>query len=408
MTDTAAYANAARGVVSGPAAEAALERFEAIGLPTNKLEDWRYTDLRPLRKGVFKAPGNSPPEAAITLPEPITDWPQLVLLNGRPMSDMSDDLAATGLTVDQSEARAGTPVDGIEALNEALSGQNLAITVAAGAETAKLELTMIFNGASDQAIHVRNWIRVAQGAHLDICLRIISAGQPGWINLVNQFKAEMDSRVRMFFDIAPVTAGFVTLTELIEVEERAHCEHHSLKRGVGSLRHSVRGTLVGSESRFTINGAALAASQQNLATVIEVVHKATNATSQQFFRNVAAGKGTASFQGRIEVREGAAGTDAHQSNKNLLLHRTAKANAKPELLIDTDEVQCSHGTSTGELDPAAIFYMGQRGIPEFEARALLTGAFLADIFERIPNQAFEGFCHNQADPWLADQIGSGS
>lgn len=405
MTDVAAYLDEARKIAAGTGAVAALKQLEAMGLPTNKLEDWRYTDLRPLRKEPFRALADGGAEAEIAVPESLSSWPRLVLLNGRCLRDASDDLSGTGIDMTQTAPAVDLASDGIEALNFALAGEPFQLNVDAGAETKGLELTLVFDGAPDRAVHTRIQLRLASGTSLDLWVRVVGSGPLGWINLVEKIELEKDSRLRIFMDIDPQSSDFVTIAESIRLAAGARCEHHSIKRSAGSLRHMIRANLAGPRANLMINGAALAGHNQTLATVIEVTHSARDASSQQFFRNVAAKKGSASFQGRIVVCEKADGTDAHQSNKNLLIHPTAKANAKPELLIDADDVQCSHGTSTGQLDEAAIFYLGQRGIPELQARAFLTTAFLADIFERIPDQDFADFCRSQSDPWLANHQG---
>lgn len=405
MTDVATYLNEAREIAAGAGAKAAVRQLEAEGLPTNKLEDWRYTDLRPLRKEPFRALTDEGAAVGITVMESLSSWPRLVLLNGRCLTDACDDLSGTGIGITPAAAAFDPACDGIEALNFALADKPLQLTVDAGAETKGLELTLIFDGPSDRAVHTRILLRVASGASLDMWVSLAGSGPLGWINLVEKIELEKDSRLRIFMDIDAQSSDFVTIADSIRLAAGARCEHHSIKRGAGSLRHMIRADLAGPRANLVINGAALAGHDQTMATVTEVTHSAGDASSQQFFRNVAAKKGSASFQGRIVVCEKADGTAAQQSNKNLLLHPTAKANAKPELLIDASDVQCSHGTSTGQLDEAAIFYLGQRGIPELQARAILTTAFLADIFERMPDQDFADFCRRQSDPWLADHQG---
>ena len=406
MTDVETYLNEARKSAAGTGSGSALRQLEAHGLPTNKLEDWRYTDLRPFRTKRFKNRFGPLDKTGTALPEPLSSWPKLVLINGHWQPEMSGDLSGTGIEIGSVKSVSCNAHDGIEALNAAFAGPPLQITVNSGPETTGLELMLVFNGAPDQAIHVRNLVRITGGASLDLWIRIVASGPSGWINLANQIEVEADSRVRIFADIEPLGTDFVTISDAIRLASGTRCEYYSISRRAASLRHMIRAELAGPGAGLTINGAALAGRNQTLATVTEVTHSARDASSRQYFRNVAAEKGAASFQGRVVVCEGADGTDAHQSNKNLLIHPSAKARAKPELLIDADDVQCSHGTSTGQLDEAAIFYLRQRGIPLLQARALLTTAFLADIFERMPDQRFGEFCRGLSDPWLAEHLGS--
>ena len=135
MTDVATYLNEARKIAAGAGAKAALKQLEAMGLPTNKLDDWRYTDLRPLRKELFRALADGGAEAEIAVPESLSSWPRLVLLNGRCLRDTSDDLSGTGINIAQTAPAVDSASDGIEALNFALAGEPFQLTVDAGAET---------------------------------------------------------------------------------------------------------------------------------------------------------------------------------------------------------------------------------------------------------------------------------
>ena len=135
---------------------AALKQLEAMGLPTNKLEDWRYTDLRPLRKEPFRALADGDAEAGIVVPESLSSWPRLVLLNGRYLRDSSDDLSGTGIDIIQAAPVVDSASDGIEALNFALAGEPFQLTVGAKAESKGLELTLVFDGPPDRAAHTRS------------------------------------------------------------------------------------------------------------------------------------------------------------------------------------------------------------------------------------------------------------
>ena len=112
-----------------------------------------------------------------------------------------------------------------------------------------------------------------------------------------------------------------------------------------------------------------------------VRHLEPNATSRQIVRSVLNGKATGTYLGRIEVARDAQKTDAEQSVKAMLLDRGATANAKPELEIFADDVKCAHGATVGELDANQLFYLGSRGLPPVEARALLLGGFVMGLWD---------------------------
>tara|TARA_Y100000814_G_scaffold188441_1_gene138045 strand:+ start:43 stop:489 length:447 start_codon:yes stop_codon:yes gene_type:complete len=112
-------------------------------------------------------------------------------------------------------------------------------------------------------------------------------------------------------------------------------------------------------------------------------HAAPNATSNLLFKNALMGESKTIFSGLIKVGETAQQTDAYQTNRNLLLNRSAEANSLPGLEIEANDVKCSHGATTSEIDEEAIFYMLARGIPKQVAQELLVYGFFEEVLNRI-------------------------
>ncbi|MCM1310585.1 MAG: SufD family Fe-S cluster assembly protein [Bacteroides sp.] len=128
-----------------------------------------------------------------------------------------------------------------------------------------------------------------------------------------------------------------------------------------------------------VNGMVVADGEQRAAYATRIMHHAENTSSNQLFKYVADGQSHCDFDGRIVVDEAARFTDAHQTNRNLLASPGATMHAEPTLEIYCDEVKCSHGAATGQLDERALFYMRQRGIPLEQARRMLMEAFVGDV-----------------------------
>lgn len=137
----------------------------------------------------------------------------------------------------------------------------------------------------------------------------------------------------------------------------------------------------GAEAR--INGMVIAAGTQSPGFHTNIVHKGEHTSSNQTFKYVADGKSQCTFDGLIKVMESARFTEAYQTNHNLLASTEARMHAEPALEIYCDDVKCSHGATTGQLDSSALFYMRSRGIPEDEARQMLMEAFLADVISSV-------------------------
>jgi Fe-S cluster assembly protein SufD len=127
--------------------------------------------------------------------------------------------------------------------------------------------------------------------------------------------------------------------------------------------------------------------RQHIDTQLAIRHQALNTASDSVWRGVADQRGRGVFRGAILVAPGADGSDASLSNKNLLLSGQAEIDTKPELEIYADEVKAAHGATVGQLDERALFYLRSRGIPQAEARALLTAAFCRAVLDDLPNAA---------------------
>ena len=140
-------------------------------------------------------------------------------------------------------------------------------------------------------------------------------------------------------------------------------------------RHEVRVRLEGEGAHTTINGLYLPGGDRHHDNPVLIEHAAPRCTSRQLYKGIATDRGHGVFNGRIVVLPGAPGTDASQTNKNLLLSDHAEIDTRPRLEILTDDVKCTHGAAVGALDPDAIFYLRSRGVPLEQAKAMLTAAF---------------------------------
>jgi Fe-S cluster assembly protein SufD len=148
-----------------------------------------------------------------------------------------------------------------------------------------------------------------------------------------------------------------------------------LELGGGLSRHELNVRLEGDGARLSANGVLLASGRRHLDTRLGIEHLARDTRCDLLWRGLAAGRGRSVFHGGIVIHPGADGSDAVLSNKNLLLDEGAEIDAQPVLEIHADEVKAAHGATVGQLDPTAMFYLRSRGLPEGDARRLLTAAF---------------------------------
>ena len=156
----------------------------------------------------------------------------------------------------------------------------------------------------------------------------------------------------------------------------------TLARGV--TRNNYYISLAEEEADLKVSGFALSKDKGHADNFSYIEHAVPHCTSDELFKYILLGDSRGVFTGRILVAQDAQKTQAYQNNRNLLLSPTARMQSKPQLEIYADDVKCSHGMTTGQLSPEALFYMQQRGIPREEAKLMLSHAFAEDVLERIP------------------------
>lgn len=174
--------------------------------------------------------------------------------------------------------------------------------------------------------------------------------------------------------------------------QHAHSEYTGWFGCCGSQwsRVELNGHLIGEHASSEVNGIQLANHVQVNDVHLDIRHQVPHCQSEQHFRGLAGEKSKIVFDGNIKVSPDAQKTSAHLSDKNLMLDRNSEVDAKPQLEIYADDVQCSHGTSIGELDEQQIFYLRSRGISEEKAKSLLSIGFVAQSVEKIPFESIQG------------------
>ena len=173
----------------------------------------------------------------------------------------------------------------------------------------------------------------------------------------------------------------------------------------GFTRNRTDVLLDGEYSEVNMYGGVIADNLQHVDNNTLIDHKAPNCTSNEMYKYVLDGKATGAFAGRILVREGAQKTASKETNANLCATRTARMYTQPMLEIYADDVKCSHGSTVGQLNDAALFYMRQRGIPEDEARLLLKFAFMGEVLDSIPMTVLRDRLHYLVEKRFRGELG---
>ena len=402
----------AGGFEGDGARQAALEAILRDGLPGPRSEAWKYTPLRALERRAFlpadDAPAAFDPALLAGIPAP-----RLVFVNGVHDAAQSD-VAALPPGVTLAPGRADPVAAGTDArnrsddvfahLNAALARTGAVLRVDAGASV-ETPLHLVFVGApsgADRAWHLRHAIEVGEGASLVLAEHHIAAGEHRHLDT-----ATLAPRARLrharIHDAADGSTSFLR-TDAVLAED-AEYRRLDVELGAALSRHELNVRLQGDRARLVANGVLLAAGKRHLDTRLGVQHLARDTACELTWRGIGAGRGRVVFHGGITIHEGADGSDANLSNKNLLLSEGAEIDTQPVLVIHADEVKAAHGATVGRLDPTAIFYLRSRGLPEVDARRLLTGAFMREPLRVIASDALRATLETRLDAALTSLVG---
>jgi Fe-S cluster assembly protein SufD len=385
-----------------------LQAFIETGLPDTRTEAWKYTALRALGQRRF-ALGD--PAAAThvidthALKLPGVDGPRLVFVNGVFRSDLSRlETLPPGLTLQPlSKVLENDPEplrfalsrhyretgDAFARLNAALAGDGVVLRVAANARINK-PVHICFVGAptqGDVAWHARNVIEVGENAKLDLVEHhLYTASHKHLGTLVSDITLQNGATLQHVLLQNAGEESTLIRRGSLHLGAKSQATMHVLELGGALTRHDLHAELRGDEARFDTRGVFVLRGRQHIDTQLSIRHQALNTASESIWRGVADERSRGVFRGAIVVAEGADGADASLSNKNLLLSSLAEIDTKPELEIYADEVKAAHGATVGQLDERALFYLRSRGLPQAEARALLTAAFCRAVFAALPNE----------------------
>ncbi len=364
--------------------EAAARRFAAAGLPTRRLEAWRYTDLRALAAVSFAPAAAGADATALISALPDFAAPLLVLVNGKIAPASSNFPEGDGLGSFARTPDFALRCAPLAALNTMLAEDGAVIRVADGVDAATLALAHLSLAEAGQpiAVHPRHLIRLGAGARLTLIEYATGQGCY-WHNMVAEIALGAGAQlthIRLQTEAAP---AFHVATIFADIGPGARYDCFTLGLGARLARTEIHARLDGAGGIAHLNAAQLLRGAQHGDITTIVAHDAPGGASRQTVKSVLADRARGVFQGRIEVARAAQKTDGYQMSQALLLSPEAEIDCKPELEIFADDVKCSHGATIGALDPDQLFYLRARGIPEKLARTMLVRAFLDEAIEGI-------------------------
>jgi Fe-S cluster assembly protein SufD len=393
-----ALASAVQGLPDNSLAanrKAALARFLDRGFPTPRLEDWKYTDLttvadisrRWLEDGA-PVPSAAAIEARIAEIRAALDIDWIVISNGA-IAGADVRSLGDGLSVSAFSDSAHLPgfEHPLSDLNAALLPDGVHIRVAADTSHSKPLGLLIADGADARpgVAQARIVIEMAEGSRAQFVEYHVSAGAADhYANSVVELSLAQGASADYVRLQGRDSRHTQTHRTNVRLERSSTLRYSGFDLGGRLIRNDLDIDIAGREASAIVGGLYIAGDGQHIDNHVRIDHRVGPARSKQEYRGVLGGHCRCVWNGKAVVHAGADGTDAEQSNHNLLLSDRAEIDAKPELEIYADEVKCSHGTTVGQLDEAALFYLRSRGLDEQEAKRALTRAFGASIVSHSP------------------------
>lgn len=397
----------------------AMEAFRKLGFPSIKNEEWRFTNILPLVKTAYDLTRNETlSDTDITKASTLIETAykhlftkdeayRLVIINGVFAEGLSHLPAQEGLFISDIKEATDQPAfrehfgtvlnirdNAFAALNSALYQDGIFISVGN-------------NVAVEKPIHIIKVI-LSQQATLQQSRDLFVLGKNAELNVVESYVTEIaapvflnaaaeavlaENAVFNHYDIQKSDAH-LRIVQRTEAAQKKHSNYSNYTftfPGAGFVRNNLALHLDDADIESHLYGLYLTAKDQLVDNHTEVHHKMPRGESNQLYKGILMDKSKAVFNGKIFVYEDAQKTNAFQQSNNVLFSEQATVNAKPQLEIFADDVKCSHGTTIGQLNKEALFYLKSRGIGEGQAKQLMVKAFAFDVAEKIKLPALKHF-----------------
>lgn len=401
--------------------ETGAEVFETVGLPTPANEDWKYSSLRKYEKEGFQPVAIIPEIGLGDLPEKQLDT-RIVFINGVYQPQLSDRIQ--GLEMVNLEAWLESNPDAVQenlvdvgdlsdmplkAENTSHIRDGAAFVLNAGVHIGEPVEILYFSAGNTTDIKPKSYLRnlfiLHEGAHLTVFENYQGHGTYA-ANHVTDIAVHEDAVFYHYrLQNEDINAWHFCHMRVMQ-HARSTYDTVTFTRGACFSRHDIQSLLIGAKVLCNINGLYMLNGVQHYDTKILADHMEPDGISNQLYKGILDDETRAVFQGKIHVRRPAQRTDGRQLNNAILLSDSAEIDAKPELEIYADDVQCAHGATSGALDEEPLFYMQTRGITKEEAKRLLIASYLSDVIKDIPSEKIQSIFQSEIDMWLDQQRGA--
>ena len=383
----------------------AAEVLRRVGFPTRRLEEWKYTDVRPLLEQDFSFGDTTTAavdETAITAAKTAgLDCHELVFINGKfsqqhaHLTDVPDGIVIKPLSEAMADGKyqlemilnkhLDTGRNGFVALNSAIIDEGSVLQVPDDFHLDKpLNLVFVTLGNETSACNLRNLIVIGRNASASLIETYFGKGETSsFTNTLTEIHLSEGAALKHIRLQQEGNDTYHVGYQHVHQDRDSRYESWAISLGGRLARTDLDVSLAGSGASCLLNGLYMARNKQHIDNHTRVDHLVPHTSCNENYRGVLNGQSRGVFNGKIVVHKDAQKADAHLSNANLLLSSDAEVDTKPELEIYADDVKCSHGATVGQLDEKMLFYLRSRAIDEDVARSLLTYAFAEDVVKDI-------------------------
>ena len=387
----------------------AFGRFKELGLPTKKWEEWQFTDFSDLKKSDFQLSWmDDLPNLPKEIPGRIPNTHLIFMINGHYQSQLSG--LPEGLTVSTGLDHFNANPDEYNvngnpfmALNTSMmnSGVSVAIENNAVIEKPIQVIYLMTDFSAPLMNHPRFNFDIGTNAEATIIEHYIGKSPtPHFVNSVSKIRVHENgifSHIRL---LETDGHGTYTATTKYQLNRDAQLNVTALASGGKLFRHDIELSFEGAGAEASLDGLSLTEKAQHHDQNVIVDHGNDACESHQLFKYILSDKASGVFNGKVVVREHTKQTNADQSNKNLLLSPKALMNANPQLEIYAEDVKCAHGSTTGQIDSEALFYLRSRGISKQKAIELIIGGFAKEIIDSVQNSDVKSYIDDKVTTWL--------
>ncbi len=386
--------------------EVSVKRFAQIGIPDFKYEDYKYTNLKPAfeksyRQELVRESGLINLNEVFKCNIPQLDTHLVFLVNGwfysgnNPAAALPKGVVLGSLEQIANEQpellqnylnrQAGLSNDPMVALNTAFAKDGFFIHIPKGAVVEKpIQIINLLSSDDNLMATQRNLIVAEAGSQVKVLVCDHTLTSASFLyNSVSEVFVGEDALVDVYTIQNHHNQSTTINSSFYRLQRNSNLVTGTVSLHGGLIRNNLKVTFNGDHSEANVNGISFTDKKQHVDNFTMIEHAMPNCLSNQIYKNILDDESTGAFAGRIHVARDAQQTNAFQRNNNVLLSDKARMQTKPQLIIDADDVKCSHGATVGQINEEALFFLRARGIGEKEARMMLMNAFAREVVQKI-------------------------